>query len=54
MAIGALYGYQHSFMHDLESFFYVLYWICVHYDGLGLSKEITPDLLPRNTGSSER
>lgn len=21
------------FMHDLESFFWVLFWICIHYDG---------------------
>jgi hypothetical protein len=20
-------------MHDLESFFWVLFWICIHYDG---------------------
>lgn len=33
MAIGTLLGEQHSFMHDLESFFWVLFWICVHYDG---------------------
>ncbi|KAI8963086.1 hypothetical protein F5Y11DRAFT_320816 [Daldinia sp. FL1419] len=33
MAIGALLGEQHSFMHDLESFFWVLFWICVHYNG---------------------
>ncbi|PHH71014.1 hypothetical protein CDD82_6782 [Ophiocordyceps australis] len=34
MAIGALAGDEvHSFMHDLESFFWVLFWICVHYDG---------------------
>ncbi|KAL6852514.1 hypothetical protein ACO1O0_007060 [Amphichorda felina] len=32
MAIGALLGEQHSFMHDLESFFWVLFWICIHYD----------------------
>jgi hypothetical protein len=35
MAIGALLGEQHSFMHDLESFFWVLFWICVHYNGPG-------------------
>ena len=34
MAIGALLGEQHSFMHDLESFFWVFFWICVHYEGL--------------------
>ena len=38
MAIGVLLGERHSFMHepadlDLESFFWVLFWICVHYDG---------------------
>ena len=35
MAIGILLGEQHSFMHDLESFFWVLFWICIHYDGPG-------------------
>jgi hypothetical protein len=25
-------------MHDLESFFWVLFWICVHYDGPGEGK----------------
>jgi Fungal protein kinase len=29
MAIGALCGEEHSLMHDLESFFWVLFWICV-------------------------
>ncbi|KAL2175530.1 uncharacterized protein P884DRAFT_286564 [Thermothelomyces heterothallicus CBS 202.75] len=33
MAVGALRGEQHSFMHDLESFFWVLFWICIHFDG---------------------
>ncbi|KAJ2898011.1 hypothetical protein MKZ38_004229 [Zalerion maritima] len=33
MAIGALLGEKHSFMHDLESFFWVLFWICIHYEG---------------------
>ncbi|KAH9905220.1 hypothetical protein F4778DRAFT_769906 [Xylariomycetidae sp. FL2044] len=33
MAIGTLLGEQHSFMHDLESFFWVLFWICIHYNG---------------------
>lgn len=35
MAIGALLGQDHSFMHDLESFFWVLFWTCVHYNGPG-------------------
>lgn len=28
-----LLGEQHSFIHDLKSFFRVLFWICVHYNG---------------------
>ncbi|KAL8408699.1 hypothetical protein RB594_007231 [Gaeumannomyces avenae] len=35
MAIGVLLGEQHSYMHDLESFFWVLFWICIHYDSNG-------------------
>ncbi|KMP10202.1 hypothetical protein CIRG_09883 [Coccidioides immitis RMSCC 2394] len=35
MAIGVLYGETHSFMHDLESFFWFLFWVCIHYDGPG-------------------
>jgi hypothetical protein len=43
MAIGVLLDdEQHSFMHDLESFFWVLFWICIHYDGPG-----------KDTGSTE-
>ncbi|KAH7146851.1 hypothetical protein B0J13DRAFT_429645, partial [Dactylonectria estremocensis] len=30
MAIRALLGEQHSFMHDLGSFLWVLFWICIH------------------------
>jgi hypothetical protein len=33
MATGVLLGEKHSFMHDLESFFWVIFWICIHYDG---------------------
>ncbi|KAK3347077.1 hypothetical protein B0T25DRAFT_592995 [Lasiosphaeria hispida] len=40
MAIGALLGEQHSFVHDAESFFWVLFWICIHYDTQG--KDIGP------------
>lgn len=32
MAIGVLLDDKlHSFMHDLESYFWVLFWICIHY-----------------------
>ncbi|KAK0612607.1 hypothetical protein B0T17DRAFT_649038 [Bombardia bombarda] len=40
MAIGVLFGEQHSFMHDLESFFWVLFWICVHYEGPGQGRVV--------------
>jgi len=40
IAIGVLLGEKHSFRHNLESFFWVLFWICVHYNGLG--KDIGP------------
>ncbi|PSN58875.1 hypothetical protein BS50DRAFT_663036 [Corynespora cassiicola Philippines] len=33
MAIGALYGEEHTFMHNLESFFWVLFWVCIHCTG---------------------
>jgi len=33
MAIGALRGEKHSAMHDYESFFWLLFWICIHYQG---------------------
>ncbi|KAI2615078.1 hypothetical protein GGR54DRAFT_632374 [Hypoxylon sp. NC1633] len=35
MAIGLLVGEEHSFRHNLESFFWVLLWICVHSDAAG-------------------
>ncbi|KAK0612373.1 hypothetical protein B0T17DRAFT_610577 [Bombardia bombarda] len=41
MAIRALLGEQHSFMHDLESFFWVLFWICIHYKGPGESRAVS-------------
>ena len=40
MAIGVLIGEQHSFMHDLESFFWVLFWICIHCKGPGESRVV--------------
>ena len=48
MAIGALLGEQHSFMHDLESFFWVLFWICIHCGGPGEGKVVAegfPEML---------
>ncbi|XXH02048.1 hypothetical protein Hte_008413 [Hypoxylon texense] len=42
MAIGVLRGHQHSFEHDLESFFWVLFWICIHYNGPD-KKRVVPE-----------
>ena len=41
MAIGTLYGEEHNFMHDLESFFWVLFWLCMHWDGPGRKRSKT-------------
>ena len=46
MAIGALIGEQHNFMHDLESFFWVLFWICIHYDGRNEKGEVKRRIVP--------
>ncbi|KAI1939033.1 hypothetical protein LOZ66_003110 [Ophidiomyces ophidiicola] len=40
MAIGVLYGDKHSYMHDLESFFWVLFWICIHYEKPGQGRVV--------------
>ena len=47
MAIGALLGDPHSFMHDLESFFWVLFWICIHYDGLDEKGKVKRRIVPK-------
>ena len=42
MAIEALLDEKHSFMHDYESFFWVLLWICVHYNGMDADDKLSP------------
>ncbi|KAI0197040.1 hypothetical protein EV127DRAFT_488422, partial [Xylaria flabelliformis] len=42
MAIGALQGQLHSFMDDLESFFWVLLWICINYQAGGKTVKFNP------------
>ena len=44
MAIGVLGGDPHSFMHDLESFFWVLFWICIHYTNSGEERHNVQDI----------
>ncbi|EFR00247.1 FunK1 protein kinase [Nannizzia gypsea CBS 118893] len=41
MSIGVLYGEKHCYMHNLESFFWVLFWNCVHYDGREMKRPST-------------
>jgi serine/threonine protein kinase len=40
MAAEALFGKPRSFMHDLELFFWVLFCIYVHYDGLNENSRV--------------
>ena len=47
MAIGALLGDSHSFIHDLESFFWVLFWMCIHYNGRNEKGEVQRRIVPR-------
>ena len=42
MAIGVLLGEKHSFRHDLESFFWVLFWICIHYNRPNEESRVVP------------
>ncbi|KAL2809727.1 hypothetical protein BJX63DRAFT_434895 [Aspergillus granulosus] len=42
MAISLLLGKKHTFMHDLESFFWVIFWICIHYDGPTKKSKVIP------------
>jgi hypothetical protein len=42
MAIGVLRGEKHSFMHDYESFFWVIFWICIHYNDPNESGIVIP------------
>ena len=47
MAIGVLLGEDHSFMHDLESFFWLLFWICIHHDGVDEEGKVKRRIVPR-------
>jgi hypothetical protein len=42
MAVGLLLGEKHNFNHDLESFFWVLFWICIHYNGTESKSRTVP------------
>lgn len=49
MAIGALLGEHHSPMHDLESFFWVILWICFHWNGSGKKRRSVKEFEDWNT-----
>lgn len=53
MAIGALLDKPHSFMHDLESFFWVLFWICICYKGPGEERKPIRKFEKWNYGTAE-
>lgn len=50
--MAVLHGEQDSFMHDLESFFWVLLWICIHYSGSGESR-VLPEFNKWNYADSK-
>ena len=53
MAVGVLKNQPHSYMHDLESFFWVLYWICIHKTGPSKETRIVPEITEEwNSASS--
>jgi hypothetical protein len=43
MSIRALYGEKRSFMDDLESIFWLLFWICIHYTGPSGESIVVPE-----------
>lgn len=56
MAIEVLDNYEHTYRHDLESFFYVLLWLCLSYDLTSHTKKVSQrvSLLDRWTGPTIR
>ncbi|KAA8912096.1 hypothetical protein FN846DRAFT_933736 [Sphaerosporella brunnea] len=42
MAYGVLAGAQHTALHDLESFYYVLLWLCIYHQPGGTRRTPTP------------
>lgn len=53
MSIGALYGEKRSFRHDLESFFWVFFWICIHYAGPRGESRVIPRFEKWNYADTE-
>ena len=53
MAIGLLLCEKHSLMHDYESFVWVLFWICIHYDGADDKGRVVPKFEKWNYGDMD-
>ncbi|KAL2045264.1 hypothetical protein N7G274_002347 [Stereocaulon virgatum] len=51
MAIGALKDEHHNTIHDLESFFWVLFWICIHSNGPSQERRKVEEFKDWNTKS---
>lgn len=47
ITIGALFGEPYSFIHDLEFFFWVFFWICIYYNGLNKKGEVKRRVVPK-------
>lgn len=43
---GALLGEDHNFMHDLESCFWVFFWVCIHYEGRDDKGKVQHKIVP--------
>lgn len=41
IAIGPLYGEEHMDVHDKEPFFWLLFWIAVHWNGPGQEPSVS-------------
>jgi Fungal protein kinase len=55
MSLGTLRGHNHTYRHDLESFFYVFLWICIAYEGPGKRVKPLPEILENwSTGSYDQ
>jgi hypothetical protein len=53
MAIRALYGEKRSFMDDLESIFWLLFWVCIHYTRPNGESRVVPKFDKWNYADTE-
>lgn len=48
VAIGTLLREPQSFMHDLESIFWVLFWICIYHNSFDKEGKVKSRIVPEN------